>query len=1428
MLVGEYRDFSAGDISVLRIVLNRTLVPGIDNALSGSKHRKRGQRGLPVVACLQFHDADRLAVREQLHTQGIRAESVVVFRVIPDLFHRHVLYSRHMRIGQHRRQSVGRRLHFVISSDWVLMPGIDNRHAMLIDMEIFRRGCPLVCFAQVDRLHRLTVCHEIDRQGLRTQTVLVVPVIPDFHNGPGCRGRGMAVGKCGCMAVNSAFSGIARHVGFLPRVVDRPAVFIQGHFYRGRPSAALCQFFCPVFMFIGDEGDTERIRTSAVPVSVILPDFDHGQGHSCRHMRVGQRSDSAFRLRGQRCVSFHVFLAPGIHNPLACGKHRHILHGCGPVIGPVQTDSSRFFSIGHKCDRQNARAEPVTIIVVIPDFPDTQGRCFRGVTVGQSRDMVLLFRACQRVSGDAVFCPLIRNLLSVRIDREILNGVTPGLRFSERNGPNLCSVALQGDSDSRRTDAVLVSVVIPDFAHRQRGCFRRMMVDERCAGAFQDRLFQRISGNAGLCPLIVDRLSAVIHGQVSNGSCPVFFRLQCQRSDLCPVGCQSDMDFRRTDAVLIVCVIPFLDHGKIGDGNLMAVGDLGGCSCDFLTRRISGDGFLSPGVGDRLTVFIHQQTFHGGSPQVFIIQGHFCPVGQCDLQVGGTQSIPVPVIVPDLCDRRHRLIGFMTVGENGFTACCDRALQGVARYIGFCPGIGNALACTELRQVFNPCRPVIVLIERHALSVAERHLEASRTQTVPVAVIIPDLGNRQFYGRRDMCVFKRCHRAFCDTGQLIALNLLFFPAVNDRLAVFIDIQVINGVRPFIRFTERDGSCRCIVCIQRHCDCLGTDAVLIVCIQPDLLNTQRYCLRHVRIGQCGFIVLRFIPGQRIPFDLAFCPGILNRLTVFIDIETCNRGLPVIFFIECNGNAVIQRHGQFFRTLSIPVLIICPHFPDHDRFCGRHVRVDQSCDIALCDIACQVISGDRFFRPGIDDFSCIVILRQGDNRFPAVAFCQHGLGSVACLHLQGCRTNAILILPVFPDLLHSDILHHDVLCHFTDDNQTAVCVYVGTGGEGNQFDCILCRLLIEVDDIRPDTDAAFPTGAQEIEHGILAVADIVDLMFIGVGCDDGEVLDIIDFVSCHHHAGFITGHVVQSSEHGAVIHVVAVDDVIGIRKVCTVSSSQIDGTGQGRLIVNVMIRVIIVIRALYNRVIDVRIIDGQPCPVVFIDLRQRIRIQGRSVVLQDFRLILQKVPRIGGRCAFGGKGVIEHVTGIKNQDSSKKAGQQCHCPAAGAERQFDDVVHQCFLRGRMGLWVFQIIMVCHAAPPFLPVSSSAPRNASSAFSARRPDSQIISSCNGNHGAEHFVQTHSSEEAAVCAAVPVVRKYKVLTIPERQGISDKAFIQRGWIKNIGLHLRVSVYDQMTGVSDFHGIPRACHHAADKECLGRIRRIPKSQPVQ
>ena len=248
---------------------------------------------------------------------------------------------------------------------------------------------------------------------------------------------------------------------------------------------------------------------------------------------------------------------------------------------------------------------------------------------------------------------------------------------------------------------------------------------------------------------------------------------------------------------------------------------------------------------------------------------------------------------------------------------------------------------------------------------------------------------------------------------------------------------------------------------------------------------------------------------------------------------------------------------------------------------------------------------------------------------------------------------------------------------ENHQTAAgAVGGGAGGKGNDFGGILKGCFIQDPDPGSQAHAALTAASEEGEHRIHGISHSIQAAFIGVRIRHGKEGDVKHLVPCDHHAVPVGAEIVfvlkgvQAAEHGPVVHMVAVQQIVGVAEIPAVAGGQVDGAGEGAVLVDIVRGVVQVVGALHDGIVDAGVVDGQPGPVILIDLRQSQGVQRCLIVVKDFRLVLLQIPDGGSRPDLGMKGIIEHISGIHDKDSSKKARHKGNQTASAHDRTVND--------------------------------------------------------------------------------------------------------------------------------------------------------------
>ena len=124
--------------------------------------------------------------------------------------------------------------------------------------------------------------------------------------------------------------------------------------------------------------------------------------------------------------------------------------------------------------------------------------------------------------------------------------------------------------------------------------------------------------------------------------------------------------------------------------------------------------------------------------------------------------------------------------------------------------------------------------------------------------------------------------------------------------------------------------------------------------------------------------------------------------------------------------------------------------------------------------------------------------------------------------------------------------------------------------------------------------------------------------------------------------------------------SIDDVVVIGEIRAARRSHVDRAGDAAVVERIMDGIVYIIITLHDRIVDACIIYGQPGSVIRIDGCQFSLPgdRGESVaqVFHDYRFILQQIRAAGDGLVLRIERVVEHVAGIKDEESCKQAGYQ----------------------------------------------------------------------------------------------------------------------------------------------------------------------------
>ena len=194
------------------------------------------------------------------------------------------------------------------------------------------------------------------------------------------------------------------------------------------------------------------------------------------------------------------------------------------------------------------------------------------------------------------------------------------------------------------------------------------------------------------------------------------------------------------------------------------------------------------------------------------------------------------------------------------------------------------------------------------------------------------------------------------------------------------------------------------------------------VLPDLLDLDLRLLRCMGVRQRRDCAFGAVARQRIAVRYTVLrPGVGDRLAITLQRQVVDRRRPFVRRVQRHGPnhrlAVLQLHAQARRAHAVLVVVVVPDLPDCRGGLSGRVAVRQRRDCAVhAGFRQRITLRQAALGPGVADFRAVCILRQaGDRRAPAVRLVQRHFLTVRQCHRQACRTLAVLVIVVVPDLL-----------------------------------------------------------------------------------------------------------------------------------------------------------------------------------------------------------------------------------------------------------------------------------------------------------------------------------------------------------------------------------------------------------------------------
>ena len=282
---------------------------------------------------------------------------------------------------------------------------------------------------------------------------------------------------------------------------------------------------------------------------------------------------------------------------------------------------------------------------------------------------------------------------------------------------------------------------------------------------------------------------------------------------------------------------------------------------------------------------------------------------------------------------------------------------------------------------------------------------------------------------RDLCqsriILIRLYSRLC-----ISVRNLLRPRVIDQGAVCIKLrQVLNLRCPIVSIIQ----CNFRSVTERYLQIGRTFSRGIVLIIPNLLNRDRYLLHSqiVFVGndcKCRISRILRISCHRITGrESRLCPRVFDQISISILRKILNLCCPIVFFLQDHFSSVTECYLKFSWTFSSSIILIIPNLADSCRSNFRHMCIRKGrcrCLTGRLRRSFRCITRYTRLRPRVGNQSASFILRKIPHCFgPAISFIQCYCPERRTIFKKGdfetCRTDSILIIAVYPNLLYCKI-------------------------------------------------------------------------------------------------------------------------------------------------------------------------------------------------------------------------------------------------------------------------------------------------------------------------------------------------------------------------------------------------------------------------
>ena len=401
------------------------------------------------------------------------------------------------------------------------------------------------------------------------------------------------------------------------------------------------------------------------------------------------------------------------------------------------------------------------------------------------------------------------------------------------------------------------------------------------------------------------------------------------------VRIQLDDHFLRTLAVLVVVVVPGLDHIYIHLAGGVAV-------LDVIAGHHSGVAthlFLGDGVDDLFAAGILVEVGEAPLPAIFRRHGlavNLLSVGQqIDGDILRALAILVVIVVPGLAARNFSdLLRHMGIGHNEaiFHGTGDVGI--IVRNTQLCNRVCDRFAVFILGQIGEAALPVVLRVQRERLVGRlivghQFHSHARRALAVLIPGVLPLLADADLFDRFDLM---GVGDVVAVNNALVVLHILFFDGVVDLVTV--GVILVPGKAPLPAIFRRHDLTVNYLAIDQQIDddLLRAHIVAIAVVIPglvagngDLLGVGHNKAFSSRTGDVGFVVRNILLNNRV-YDIR-----LRVIVVRPPGQAGEAALPIVLrsqrqFLAGFYAVGQQLHGHAVRALAVLFVEILPLLAD----------------------------------------------------------------------------------------------------------------------------------------------------------------------------------------------------------------------------------------------------------------------------------------------------------------------------------------------------------------------------------------------------------------------------------------------------------------------------------------------------------------------